>query len=139
MSVPLPLRRSRSPKKMLAGGRWVVLVGVVLLLGIGVALTRDIARKTRIKREVSTVSSDIARLERRNEELAGLIEYFQSNDFKEREARSKLNVQLPGERVIEVQAPNVTEPSVPKSLAEVLPSSNLQKWWTYLFSAPASQ
>ncbi len=134
MSVPLSLKRKRSPKKLLAGGRWVVLVGVVLLLGIGVALTRDITRKARIKNEVSTLNQDIGKLESHNEELSGLIEYFQSDEFKDREARSKLNVQLPGEKVIEVEVPKKTEPTTPKALAEVLPSSNVQNWWTYLFS-----
>ncbi|MDP2587466.1 MAG: septum formation initiator family protein [bacterium] len=134
MSIPLSLKRGRSPKKMLAGGRWVAIVGVVLLLGIGVALTRDVARKTRIKHEVATLESDIGSLERRNEELAGLIEYFQSDAFKEREARSKLNVQLPGEKVIEVQLPNRTQPVVPNQVAQALPNSNVAKWWVYLFA-----
>lgn len=133
MSVPLPLKRKRSPKKIFAGGRWVVLVGVVLLLGIGVALTRDVARKTRIRHEVTTLEQDINKLERRNEELAGLIDYFQSDEFEEREARSKLNVQLPGERVFEVEVPQQTTQQVPEQIAQVLPDSNLQRWWLYLF------
>jgi cell division protein FtsB len=135
MSVPLPLKRRRSPKNLLAGGRWVVLVGVVLLLGIGVALTRDITRKARIRHEVSTLDGDIDQLERRNEELAGLIEYFQSDEFKEREARSKLNVQLPGERVIEVETPDKQPQQVPSAVAQALPGSNIEQWWKYLFSS----
>lgn len=134
MSVPLSLKRKRAPQNALAGGRWVVLVGVILLLGIGIALTRDITRKARIHNEIETLNTDISQLERRNEELAGLIEYFQSDQFKEREARSKLNVQLPGEKVIEVEIPDKAAPQVPTPLAQVLPSSNVQKWWVYLFS-----
>lgn len=134
MSVPLPLKRRRNPKRLLAGGRWVVLVGVVVLLGIGMALTRDVARKTRIRHEISALEQDIGKLERRNEELAGLIDYFQSDEFEEREARSKLNVQLPGERVYEVEVPEHAQKEVPQQVAQVLPASNLQRWWLYLFS-----
>ncbi|MFH0830658.1 MAG: septum formation initiator family protein [Parcubacteria group bacterium] len=133
MSLPLPLKRVRSPKKILAGGRWAVLIGVVLLLGIGVALTRDVARKTRIRHEVTALEQDINKLERRNEELAGLIDYFQSDEFEEREARSKLNVQLPGERVFEVEVPSDPQQNPPQQLAQTLPDSNLQRWWFYLF------
>ncbi|MFO0704449.1 MAG: septum formation initiator family protein [Candidatus Andersenbacteria bacterium] len=136
MSIPLSLKRARSPRQLLAGGRWVVVVGVIVLLGIGVALTRDITRKARIRKEVSALDHDITQLERRNEELAGLIDYFQSDEFKEREARSKLNVQLPGEKVIEVETPSSTPGTTATTVAAAaLPVSNLERWWTYLFSA----
>lgn len=137
MSVPLPLQRKRSVKSLVAGGRWVVIVGLVLLVGIGVALARDVARKTRIKHEVANLEQDINDLERKNDELAGLIDYFQSDAFKEREARSKLNVQLPGEKVLEVELPDLPENTAPEAVASVLPGSNVGKWWTYLFSDPS--
>lgn len=136
MSLPLPLKPKKNPIEAFKGGRWVVIVGLVILVGLGVALSRDVVRKTRIKQEVSAMEEEIAQLETRNDELSGLIEYFQSETFKEKEAREKLNVQLPGERVFEVQKPevNTKENLAANTPEQNLPSTNWGRWWVYLFS-----
>src|SRR3990170_3032026 len=106
MSVTLPLNAKTSAGRILHGGRWIVFGGLVVIVGLGVALTRDVVRKARIRQEITALEQQIGSLERRNEELAGLIDYFESDTFTEREARAKLNVQRPGEKVIEVQQPS---------------------------------
>lgn len=136
MSVPFPIKNKTKFTNIFKGGRWVVIVGLVILVGLGVALSRDVIRKTRIRKEVTALENNIGQLERRNEELSGLIEYFQSDTFKNREAREKLNVQIPGERVIEVQQPEVTaeKKAVQQELASITPKNNWRRWWLYLFA-----
>lgn len=132
MSVPLPLQTRRNWKYALANGRWVVVVGLVVLVGLGIALAREVVRRKQVRDEIAGVQSEIDSLSRRNEELQGLIGYFQSDAFKELEARKELNVQAPGEKVIEVQQPAAVVSSVPAPSSDDT-RSNLGRWWDYLF------
>lgn len=143
MSIPLPLKKKKTdPKSYLRGARLLVLIGLVVLGGLGAAITRDFFRKAKINKEISGLDQEISGLEKSNEELSGLIAYFNSDTFREREARAKLNVQKPGERVIEVKR------AIPKSSkADSLvaappkpprswPRNNPARWWYYFFAAP---
>lgn len=135
MSVPLPLQSKTSLNRVLHGGRWIVIGGLVVIVGIGIALTRDVIRKARIRKEIASLEQQISGLERRNEELAGLIDYFESDTFTEREARAKLNVQKPGEKVIEVQQPSgepTTQVAVAPTVAQ--PQTNPERWWNFFFA-----
>ena len=132
MSVPLPLQTRRNWRYAFANGRWVVVVGLVVLIGLGVALAREVVRRRQVHDEISSVQTEIDNLSRRNEELQGLIGYFQSDAFKELEARKELNVQAPGEKVVEVQQPASVVTSVPPPSSDDT-RSNLGRWWDYLF------
>jgi cell division protein DivIC len=135
MSTTLKQTQKGRFRSFFRSGKWIAVVGIILLVGLGVALSREVARKSRINNEVAALEADIYSLERRNEELNGLIDYFQSDAFAEREAREKLNVQKPGEKVIEVQTPEVTPTQVAAAPAAApLPDDNPQRWWVYLFA-----
>ena len=135
MSIPLPLKPKRAWRSWFSAGRWVVLVGIVILTGLGVALSREVMRKTKVRNEISQLEGDIYGLERRNEELRGLIDYFDSDAYKEREARAKLNVQRPGEKVIEVVQPEVRAETIATSSSAQQSATNPTRWWLYLFGA----
>lgn len=132
MSLPLPLQTRRSWRYALANGRWVVVVGLVVLVGLGVALAREVVRRQQVRTDIEGIESEIGNLERRNEELEGLIGYFQSDAFRDLEARKELNVQAPGEKVIEVQQPASVAHAVPAPSSQDT-RSNLGRWWDYLF------
>jgi cell division protein FtsB len=133
VSIPLPLKPKHSWRRWFSTGRWVVLVGIVILVGLGIALSREVMRKTRVRNEIAKLDSDIYSLERRNEELRGLIDYFDSDAYKEREARAKLNVQRPGEKVIEVVQPEVRA-EVAATVSSHTNETNLARWWRYFFA-----
>jgi cell division protein FtsB len=133
VSIPLPLKPKYSWRRWFSAGRWVVLVGIVILVGLGVALSRQVMLKTRVRNEIAKLDSDIYSLERRNEELRGLIDYFDSDAYKEREARAKLNVQRPGEKVIEVVQPEVRA-EVAATVSSHVNETNLARWWRYFFA-----
>jgi cell division protein DivIC len=135
MNNPLRQHEKGKLRSFFKSGKWVAVIGIVVLVGLGVALSREVTRKARIQNEVAALEADIYSLERRNEELNGLIDYFQSDAFAEREAREKLNVQKPGEKVIEVQAPVATPTQVAAAPTPApLPQDNPHRWWVYLFA-----
>lgn len=78
---------------------------LALFLGIGfVAVTglsaaRELYRQNQVKAEVATLQERVAQLETRKATVSQLLERLQTPDLIDREARLRLNMQRPGERV----------------------------------------
>ena len=49
MSVALPLQTRRTWRYAFSSGRWVVVVGLVVLVGLGVALAREVVRRAQVR------------------------------------------------------------------------------------------
>ena len=61
-------------------------------------IIKSAIRKAEVSKQIQGLRSDIRSLESRNEQLARLIDYFKTDEFKEREARLRLGLQKPGSR-----------------------------------------
>jgi cell division protein FtsB len=85
-----------------------------------------------LETEISDLKQQVTSLEGRNNQLSDLIGYFQSSEYREKEARSKLNLQRPGEHVVVIpQAESRVESAVAETTEEE--PSNIVKWWNYFF------
>lgn len=81
---------------------------------------------------VDVLRSEITALESKNAELSQLISYLSSQEFAELEAREKLNMKKPGEKVIIVPRESSASSATPAvSAANDLP--NYLKWYRYFF------
>jgi len=86
-----------------------------------------------IKREIKKLEEKINFLESDNKELESLIQYLQTEEFIEQEARAKLSLKKPGERVVAV--PDNLEVKLDdqsSQLEDEIP--NWRLWWQYFFS-----
>jgi cell division protein FtsB len=132
--------QKRSEKKATS---W--LVGIVLALGIGLlgviffALIKETYRKKQVLGEIKQLQDEAARIEKENSDIKEKLAYFDSRDFREKEAKDKLNLQDPGENLLIIKpspskeaalgtAENKTEPQ-----EDILQVSNPQKWLNYFF------
>jgi cell division protein FtsB len=119
-------------KRLLSSKSFIFFLLVVLVL-IAVALGRESYRYFKVNQDIKNLEEKIEELKKSNEELIGLEEYFQSEDFLEKQARLKLNLTKPGEKVIIIkqieQDLGLTEETI--GIAKEL--SNVQKWWKYFF------
>lgn len=107
----------------------------ILVIGIGliINLSRDIWRLLRAGDQVKLAERRLEELEKENQELEELKEYYQSEVFVEEEARNKLNMVREGEVVV-ILPPNVRElvgRGRAEDYQEELP--NWQKWWRLFF------
>lgn len=120
-------------KKILYSKSFIFLLVLIFVLSI-IALGRESYRYFRITQEVRDLEKRIEDIETSNEELSKMEEYFQSDDFLEKEARLKLNLTKPAEKLIIIKQPEGLEQEVveEEKIAEEI--SNLQKWWDYFFS-----
>lgn len=112
-----------------------------LIIYVFVILGRAVWQNWQLKREIDAIKNQIAQLQDQNKNLENLILYYQSDSFKEMEARQKLGLKKPGETAVAVptkkyenyQAETAREKEniAPKNQGEATP--NWQAWWGYFF------
>ncbi len=107
------------------------LMVLVMLIFYSVIKEGRVQRET--GRELKSLEDEIAELEGQSLELAEMIKYLRSDEFVEREAREKLNMQRPGEKVVLI-------PEKEKLLTQVAGDANRQDrknwqlWFEYFFN-----
>jgi len=109
--------------------QWVIIfIGISLI----VSLSRDVLRLIRASGQVELAEEKLAEAEQKNRELLGEKDYFNSEEFIEKEARNKLNMAKPGETIV-VLPQNLAElvGRKEKEVSQEIP--NWQKWWGLFF------
>lgn len=111
-----------------------MLLGVALLFFIGFKYSKEAYKQREVNVEIANLQSEIEKLNQENKNLQGLIEYFQTEEFKEKETKDKLNLVKEGEKLIlikekEVSAENVDE----NNEVEVIVNRPNYYWWWYYF------
>lgn len=125
----------------------LLLVGLLVLLAF--PLTRSLRQKRSVEREIQGLEEQASALEHKNSNLKSVIEYMQSDQFVEKEARTKLNYQKPGETVVVVEgrpgeapvtppaSPFFDVPPEPTHAAVPQAEVNARKWADYFFKPKA--
>ncbi|MFH1598247.1 MAG: septum formation initiator family protein [Patescibacteria group bacterium] len=112
----------------------VIVIGLIILVFLSIALGKELLRRYEISREIEQLETEIADLEQRNLDLDDLIDYFNTNSFVEKEARTKLGLQKAGETmVIFPETEGGTESAETAEAAADEAMTNLQRWWKYFF------
>lgn len=77
-----------------------VVASLLLITWLGFSLVKEIERKRQTAGDLSSLKAAIEEVEKENQELLQKKKYFESEENIEREARRRLNLKKPGERVI---------------------------------------
>jgi cell division protein FtsB len=119
-----------------------IILALIVLVFSSIGLVKEVINKHELKKNINELAGKIADLKKRNADLSETINYFQSMDFVEQEARTKLNLRKPGEKIIVVNGSldnnsnGVVDGAVPlatSALNEGQEKTNPQKWWDYFF------
>ena len=119
----------------------LLIISLITLIFFSTNLVKEIINRRDLKKDVRSLEEEINRLESRNNELSQLIGYFESLDFVEKEARTKLNLRKPGEKIIivgdEESEANTVQP-IEQDISnyitnEIVSLSNPERWWNYFF------
>lgn len=97
-------------------------------------LGKELYKKYQVRQEVHALEQEIEKMNRQNQDLTELIGFLKTPEYRERQARSVLNLQKPGE--IAVALPQRGENKPEEQVGEAVNSStdsNLKKWWDYFF------
>ena len=103
------------------------------------ALIKEIFRRWEVRQEIQKLEEQIAELQNQNTELSGLVAYFQSDYYKEQEARLKLGLQKEGESAISVPIAGGSagvggQTTTASDSSDNDQLSPPQKWWNYFFA-----
>ena len=112
----------------------VIFLLVLILIGIIAAVGKESYRKYQIDKEVGEIKKEIESLKEKNQVLSNLLDYFNSEESLEKEARLKLNLLKEGEKLV-IITPNKktdSENQLSEDIEEKQPS-NFEKWLKYLF------
>ena len=121
------------------------LATLIPLVLVSVALIKIVYKRYQIQQEISQIQQEITELSGENKRLSELVRYLDTEAFREKMARQKLNLQREGETVASV--PLKEKSSAFYADKKVLDSnqnltingkedkrSNPQKWWKYFFT-----
>lgn len=130
-------------KKYLFSEIAVTVIGICVLALISIPLARNISKQYKINQEIRDLEAEIGRLESKNTELYKLIDYLESDQFVDEQARLNLNFKSPDEEVYIIKQDNSGRPAVDNTELKydigtgrdaAQARSNPQKWLDYFFS-----
>lgn len=127
-------KQSRRPQgsfvaRLLGDKRFFAIIALVFLLLILIPLAKSYSRKRLIEQEIKGIQQEIASFEAKNGDLKEMIDYLQSDQSLEEQARLNMGLKRPGETVAVITDSAV---SVSQTEAEdVISPPNWQKWWSY--------
>lgn len=133
------------PGKGLNNGKIALIVfSLVIMVFTSVQLVKELLNKRELQKNIDELSVKVNELKKRNSDLSSMINYFQSMEFVEQEARTKLNFRKPGENIIIVagsmengEGQTVTDGEISLTTEEnalLNKKTNPQKWWDYFFA-----
>ncbi len=113
-----------------------ILISALVMIFWGVKLGKEFYKEYQIQKEIDSLKNDIESLEKSNYKLSQLIEYYKTDEYKEAEARKRLNLKKKGEKVviIEPAAKNAIENKTEKKNKRDDKLPNYKKWWNYFFA-----
>ena len=123
-------------KKILFSKIFLIFIGLCLIY-LGISTVKETYKRYTLKKEISRLKQKINSLEEKNNKLKELISYFDKESFLEKQARIKLNLKKPGEKVIIIPEPQKEKQEhkeiLPKKELKDVSEPNWKKWWNYFF------
>jgi cell division protein FtsB len=89
-------------------------------------------QKVQVDSEIAKLDQQARELSDSNDSLSELIKYMNTQEYKEKEAREKLNLKRPGEQVVVLPSPDDGKVIGANTDTEQL--SNPRKWLNYFFN-----
>jgi len=123
----------------------VIIIGGVILVLLIFSLIKEMMSRRQIDQEISTLKNQIITLESENWEVANFINEWESGDQAEKQARIKLGLKKPNEKVVIItrQSPEDEKNPLVAGETEIVGhivktkengTPNPVKWWRYFFS-----
>lgn len=116
---------------------WIANVFLVLIsFYVVFLLYQSVSYNYQLNRKIDSLKDDIARMNDEKMEFEALTVYYKTATFQELEARRKLGMKFPGEKVIQValsqQSVSQNKIQAKADQATKKEDSNLAKWMSFL-------
>ncbi len=118
-------------------GKIILLILVLVACFIAWSIFKQVTKNKEIEKEISQMEKEAAKINQENILTQEKISYLESRDYREREAKEKLNLKKAEEEVVVVK-PGIVKKDVAQETTEnFIPQENLytennfKKWWNY--------
>ncbi len=117
-----------------------MVIGIIILVGILFALIRIAKRKYEINKEISDLENQIFMLSEENRQLDRLLQYYNTEYYREKMAREELGLQKEGEEVLAIPGDidrvehfgvEKKDSDLENKTENLFTKSNIYKWWKY--------
>lgn len=133
-------------KNIIFNQKFLAFLGLVILVLISIPLGANISKRNKINKEIKELEQEIKQVENKNKDLEKLINYLESEQFVEEQARLNFGLKKEGEEVAVIKGDGNTQTSASGSIKKNIfkipgleknkpakPPSNPQRWWKYFF------
>ncbi len=108
------------------------ILGVLVAVYISFYLAQTISYNYKLKQQIGDLRGQLSELENQKQVLQYKIQYYQTDDYKEKQARAKLGLQAPGESVIILPHKDASVKVTEDSKKPKPQKSNWQQWVDFL-------
>ncbi|MFA5358913.1 MAG: septum formation initiator family protein [Patescibacteria group bacterium] len=112
--------------------KWFLVVCLLFLIFLSYSFIREFSRRYYLQKQVNALEEQVNKIEKENQEFSQLIEYFDTQNFTEEEARVKMGLKKPGEEVVVINQSGKNEVNNQEQDG-FAGLSNPSKWWYYFF------
>ena len=119
----------KTVKRLHAG----TILGALVAVYVGFYLVQTVQHNYQLQQQISQLKSQINDMNTQTDALKYQIQYYQTSDYQDKEARAKLGLQAPGEGVVILPHSDPTTTTPPSTTAKAAPKqSNWQQWVSFL-------
>lgn len=133
MKLSLKNKRNKNIAKILPF-KVAAFIALVVVFAMGSALVRELYREYQIKKEINSLKTEIESMQKDNYELSQFLDYYQTDQYKEAEARRRLNFKAEGEKVVMIDNAQNNYEETQKTAQQADNIPNYRKWWNYFFA-----
>ncbi|MFA6197771.1 MAG: septum formation initiator family protein [Patescibacteria group bacterium] len=123
--------------RRLLNSKVLIIVELSVVVFFSVAVVKEIIRRWEINHEIKDLQTQINAAKGKSTELSGLIDYFQSDYYREKEARLKLGLQKEGEQAVTIPGMQNTATAMVATYSDTTTHQETvsipTKWWNYFF------
>lgn len=120
--------------KKIFSSKLFLLAIFVLAIFLVLAAGKAFLKRYQVDKEIKKLETEISKLGESNRQLSDLLQYLNTDFFAEREARLKLGLQKPGEKVVVIPDKGSSMANSSEKEYNKKELSNPQKWWRYFFN-----
>lgn len=114
--------------------RFITLIGLVIIVLISFPLAKNISRRYQADKEIKELEEEIKKVESKNTNLSRLVDYLESEEYLEEEARLNFGLKKKGETAAIISRPDgggILSNKQAKQNSEA--GGNFKRWKDYFF------
>ena len=124
------------------------ILGVLIVVAISMPLAKNLSKQYKVNKEITQLSQEINDLDGKNEELKNLIDYLETDQFTDQQARLNLNYKKNGENVLVIKSKddNYSSDDLNNSIKSLYKINNTKevknkevsnplRWWNYFLKS----